>query len=755
MTSGFKQPTVSSWNSKTPDGPDPAIVIHQIIGLIRQAVPIEMAVAPDGKSFRTGPGEKNRRKGLSAITCRLVEDGVLGIQFELLKAPRSVRISAENLFAHLSRFGDKVRLIPPAQTTDSGQSSLWVEMRVQAIPMTPTRSGVFLSELKNLESAAIALQDELPEDLADSDLLERYKNISEILECILPGKESDDAFAPVLDAWCGQVIDFMSGSLSIAVAIQHPVAGDYLLAHLARHLSSAGGTVGRLMVPSLNGKTLVDLAGKAPGIVAVPAACLNFGINPYEMANEVQTMLQLLAGSGKQVIFTGNYPQLQSVFHGGQGGTSDPLLPVIRHAPDIPEDSMIRFSIDQVGWKSGGVPAALKSGLFDRIRSALSDLPASGRVRVLTALVQREWNILQAGGSPPRPARDFATDIHELSETFSGLPNRPRGGRLEHVQERLNAVLTRSDLADVVKTEILAQDDAIDQLVARLRMECLTRPDHQPIRYCAQGTPATGKSQSAVLVARELGIPYINIDAASIPDFYTASAQLLGSGRGIVGSYQSGRLEQAAKHHAGALVEVSDLDHAPPQVRSAIADIFLQILETGEGQSASGTMFSCANLVFAFTINLPNGRDEGVRKRIGFQDQTSDREIRNTVLSEIRDLFSGAFLSRIGTPILFRPLDGPALALIVERAIRASIWAAASRMRMNVDEVRVEPSVGSRVIGRMDTHVLAFGARAIIEEARSLAAEAFMEFLRKNRAGSSAVWIVDADSDERLTLRPA
>ena len=158
-------------------------------------------------------------------------------------------------------------------------------------------------------------------------------------------------------------------------------------------------------------------------------------------------------------------------------------------------------------------------------------------------------------------------------------------------------------------------------------MECLARPLYQPFRYCAQGTPATGKSESAILIAKLLNIPYVNIDAASMPDYYTATSQLLGSARGIVGSFQSGRLEQAAKHHSGALIEISDLDHASPNVRCVLADLFLQILETGEAQSATGAMFSCANLILAFTMNLPKGQDERVRKKIGFSSEPTRPEV--------------------------------------------------------------------------------------------------------------------------------
>ncbi|MBN1894354.1 ATP-dependent Clp protease ATP-binding subunit, partial [bacterium] len=481
---------------------------------------------------------------------------------------------------------------------------------------------------------------------------------------------------------------------------------------------------------------------------------LSFGTNVYEMANEIQTLLHVLSSSRKSVIFTGTYPQLQSVFHGGQGGSSDPMMPVVRHTPAMQMDPLIRFIISRNGRKSGGLSKSQEQDLFGLVQGSLSAVPRENRMRVLPALVNREIHrVLSSGNAAVKATGQYALSINGLAETLSGLSDKPRVGRFPHVQSHFTRVLTDPGLEDHLTERLLAQDEAISRLVSRLRMECLTRPPHQPLRYCSQGTPATGKSESAILLAGRLGVPYINIDAASIPDFYTASAQLLGSGRGIVGSYQSGRLEQAAKHHSGALVEVSDLDHAPAQVRSALADLFLQVLETGEAQSAAGAMFSCANIIFAFTINLPNGMDETVRKRFGFQEGPTERDIRRSVTSEIKTLFSSAFLSRIGTPILFKPLDGEALAVIVDRAVRASVLSAASRLDWEMAEVMVEKGVGKAVVDNIEANILAFGARGLLEEARTLAAEALMELQKKGGTPSGRSWSVGVEKPFRLVIR--
>jgi ATP-dependent Clp protease ATP-binding subunit ClpA len=318
-----------------------------------------------------------------------------------------------------------------------------------------------------------------------------------------------------------------------------------------------------------------------------------------------------------------------------------------------------------------------------------------------------------------------------LSETLAGLSPRPRVGRPPGVQDHFTRRLIDIGLPDFFKEYLLGQDDALEQVCLRLGSEVLTRPLHQPLRYCAEGTPATGKSESAVLLADWLGIPYINIDAASMPSSHTAASQLLGSGRGIVGSYQSGRLEQAAKHHAGAVIEVSDLDHAVSEVRSAMADLFLQILENGEAQSATGAMFSCANLIIAFTMNLPGGQDEKVHQGIGFQNKPDAREVRQRVVSELKTMLSGAFLSRIGTPILFTPLEGEALAAILSRALQKALMSAIKRLHLDFQEVLVGPETAQLVLASLESSVAAFGARTVLEHGRTLAARAILDLQRR------------------------
>jgi len=228
---------------------------------------------------------------------------------------------------------------------------------------------------------------------------------------------------------------------------------------------------------------------------------------------------------------------------------------------------------------------------------------------------------------------------------------------------------------------------------------------------------------------------------------------LLGSGRGIVGSHQSGRLEKAAKHHTGVVVEISDLDHARNDVRSSLSDLFLQVMETGEAQSSTGAMFSCANLIFAFTMNLPGGMDENIRKGIGFNSGVSHSEVSKRVVSEIKRMLSSAFLSRIGTPILFEPLEGEAMAVILEHAIEKAIRSAADRLLCNIREIVLEENLGLRIISSLESNVLSFGARALLEHGRSMAAKAFVELKQDGSQISGKKIIVSATNSGDMIIK--
>jgi hypothetical protein len=707
------------WNTNAP-----LEALKQVADLVSRAAALESSAALDGRSFHLNNPSKDPRPGILSASIELVDNSVILGRLELLRTSSRTRVDAAAIFGHLSSLGDRCRLLAPTTDSQTGENSLWVELKIQATPMSIARANAFLSELRNVRDLAVAIQAEVPLTTTDDGILAAYKSVADYLEPLMPWNAPSEL---PLD-WARETVDFLGGASSIALAAPHAILGDFALAALAYAGKEFGRTFGRILAPTINGRALVEAANTAPGTVVVPAVRLSLGTNPYELGNEMQALLAALTSAGTPALFTGTIEQLQSVFHGGQGAAANPLLPIVRYAPDAEIATLARFAVRSASRRFGGLAQRDEEDLTGEAMQGIEAHMPSEQRRILPGIASRVVNIWAAASkSTAAPVVNYAEALSGLSETLSGLSVKPRASRPAKVEESFTRLLTDPGLVDFFKDRLLGQDHALDELVARLRTEALTRPAHQPLRYCAQGTPATGKSESAVLLARRLEVPYVNIDAASIPDYYTAAAQLLGSGRGIVGSYQSGRLEQAAKHHAGAVVEVSDLDHARPSVRSALADLFLQVLETGEAQAANGALFSCANLIFAFTMNLPDGMDETVRKGIGFNSEVTREALTARVSLEIKRMLSSAFLSRVGAPILFDPITGPALAAIIERAIKSAIESAAIRLGLGVRDVIIAGGLGHAVISQRGPGSTSFGARALLERGRALAAQALAD----------------------------
>jgi hypothetical protein len=732
-------------------GAGPAVSLNQIAALINKCCSLEITVAADGGSFSS---VQKRRAGILSVYGEIVDKTVICINFEIIQTRGQVRVPASVLFNHLSTLGEKCHIIQSPRKLGEGETSLWVTLKAQAMPMSVARESAFLAELEKLDELAAAIQREVP-------VLESLENLANLFgkleECgldpVFPWdlkSTSDEA----MFAWAKTTLDCLNGNASVAIEAASPVLESYALASLAHVAGKSGRALGIFGDHAVNPKLIIELAGKAPGIVVVPAIRLSLGTNPYELNHEVQAMLSQLSHSTHPVLFTGTQEQLQSIFSGGQGGRNDPLSPILRHVPAVDIESLIRFAVNRAGKTHGGLPESVAKLLAEDILKALQSCDAAEQKRMLPLIAARTVRVWAEGQPDPVSISDYVVTMSAVSETLAGLASKSRSLRSPGVQEHFQKVLVDPELPDYLQENLLAQEIALNELIIRLRMECLTRPSHQPLRYCAQGTPGTGKSESAVLLANRLDIPYINIDAASMPDYYTAAAQLLGSGRGIVGSYQQGRLEQAAKHFRGALIEISDLDHAPASVRAVLADMFLQILDTGEGQSAAGSMFSCANLIFAFTMNLPDGMDEICRKNIGFSRQISRRDISARVTSEIKRMLSGAFLSRVGTPIIFEPLDGAALASILEQTIRKAIASAASRTHWRIGDVVLEEGLGTAILDSMKLNVTSFGARTLLEQGRILAAEAFVEFIRQHDSLQERTLRVSMISDGKLAIIP-
>ena len=741
-----------NWNSSTDAHSQGTAVLHEVARLCQSSLALDIVVSDDSTRFSTKTTETNP-DGIQNATAKLLDEDVLLIRLELIRADRISRIEAGTYFEHLSNLGPRVNLVPP-EKTDKETSSLWVELKVKPTPFTPIRENAFLDELAALQAMAKGLQSDLARSDGDKALANKYKDFEDKLEPVMPLRTDLLKTETGLVAWAEEVRSFLSGGNSVAIESPHSVELDYALAVIAAGQMENGSSLGRCVVPAVDAKAIVQLARAAPGALALSAVGIRMSTSLFDLSNETENLLASLAGSGNPAIFTGTQQQLQSVFSGGQGGAGDPLFPIVCHMPEIDFEGLARFMIINAARPAGGVSTRAESELTERIVRSLEEYGESERKRLVQTIARKAVNDW-AGGAKSNSTSDtvYVKALRGRSETFAGLSDKPRVKRAPNVQVRFTRVLRDPGLPAYFKTRLLCQDRAIEEQCEILATEALARPGHQLIRSCSVGTSGTGKSEFCVLLARRLGIPYVNIDAASMPDHHMAVTQLLGSGRGFVGSYQAGRLEQIAKHHTGAVVEVSDLDHAAPDVRATLPEIFLQALETGEAQAANGAMFSCANIIFIFTMNLLAGMDEKVQTSIGFQQNPSRAQVTREAVTEMKQMLSNAFLGRIGTPVFYESLTGDALAQILERSMKEALCTAIRRLSLEVGAVRLAEGIGPTVLRSLQANLSSFGARALLEHGRRLAAMALNEWVSNDPDGLATELVLDSGESGKLVIR--
>jgi hypothetical protein len=737
--------------SSTPMGSN-ADFILQLSGLVTETLKMKPVISPDYRNLHA-IAPSSQKKGIESVKGEYLDDNTFQLQMLVLSASTDAVVPVSLLIEHLSDLGERIQILPPTEQDALTQSVLRLGMGIDAKPMSHTRYANIVRVLQRIDFFAAELQEMLPEPFTHLNLSELYEDVKSYILPVFPMQTSVLESLPAFWLWLKDTMQFIHSNLSVALVTEHPLTESFLLSAIAAELNEYGRSLGKLAAPSINTKSITEVYERAPGLLVIPSAAIAAGSNVYEIGADIQNLMKLLQAMGGNMLFTGTFQEHQSTFHGGQGGGSSPLLPVIRTFPGAPDTpALVRFAVDDACRKKGNKSRAEKDALTEKMIKDLERIDPAKHIQYIPMLTGRAMNLANKKPLAVEDTGTLTSLVEQASETFSGLNAKPLNGRNKQNQDLLTAKLTDPGLERYLKENLVAQDRAIEQVTGKLYEEVLTRPLHQPLRLCLQGTPATGKSESAVLVAKWLNVPYVNIDAASIPDYYTVSAQLLGSGRGIVGSFKAGRLEETARHHKPVVVEISDLDHAAPNVRSAMADLFLQVMGSGQAQSAVGNMFSCANLILIFTINLPEGKDEQVYKPgIGFNNLPTDKTIRGDVLKEVKLLFSSAFLSRVGMPILFNTLRGEDLLIIAERALSDALVTAADRLGDEIGNIEISQDAAAAVIGQLDQQD-SMGARLIQEVARSMVTSAYLAYRNKNEEHKYKQLCVEAEDTDSLTI---
>ena len=213
------------------------------------------------------------------------------------------------------------------------------------------------------------------------------------------------------------------------------------------------------------------------------------------------------------------------------------------------------------------------------------------------------------------------------------------------------------DLETELKSHIIAQDEAIDELTRAIKRSYagLNKADTPIGSFLFVGPTGVGKTALATQLAKSMHIHFERLDMSEYMESHAIS-RLVGAPPGYVGYEQGGLLTEIIKKHPHTVLLLDEVEKAHPD----IMNILLQIMDGAKLTDNNGVVSDFKNVILIMTSNLGT-KEPNV---MGFSKDSSLKTSK-----AINEFFTPEFRNRLNAIVEFKPLDIKALSSIVELEI--------------------------------------------------------------------------------------
>jgi ATP-dependent Clp protease ATP-binding subunit ClpC len=247
-------------------------------------------------------------------------------------------------------------------------------------------------------------------------------------------------------------------------------------------------------------------------------------------------------------------------------------------------------------------------------------------------------------------------DIAEVVSRATGIP-------VAQLTEEEKERLLR--LEEHLHRRVIGQDEAVAAVAEAVRRSRagLSDPNRPIGSFLFLGPTGVGKTELARALAEALfgsEDRMIRIDMSEFQERHTVS-RLVGAPPGYVGYEEAGQLTEAVRRTPYAVLLLDEIEKA----HADVFNILLQVLDDGRLTDGQGRTVDFKNTVVIMTSNL--GSDVIGRRALGFGASApaaggaDDEQLRDRVMTRLRESFRPEFLNRIDEIIVFRHLDEPQL----------------------------------------------------------------------------------------------
>jgi ATP-dependent Clp protease ATP-binding subunit ClpB len=253
-------------------------------------------------------------------------------------------------------------------------------------------------------------------------------------------------------------------------------------------------------------------------------------------------------------------------------------------------------------------------------------------------------------------------------QEIAGVVSKWTGIPVSRMLEEEAAKLARME--ETLKGSVIGQDNAVKKVVDAVKRSRVGISDpNRPIgSFLFLGPTGVGKTElSRKLAEFMFNDPeaLVRVDMSEFMEKHSV-AKLIGAPPGYVGYEEAGTLTERIRHRPYAVVLFDEIEKAHPEV----FNILLQVLDSGHLTDGKGRKINFKNTIIVLTSNI-GGEYMDRMAHMGFgtgdvTDASRYEEVKEKVMSSLKEHFRPEFLNRLDDIISFDVLSKEALARIVD-----------------------------------------------------------------------------------------
>ncbi len=262
--------------------------------------------------------------------------------------------------------------------------------------------------------------------------------------------------------------------------------------------------------------------------------------------------------------------------------------------------------------------------------------------------VRKEWKDSTRASHKQVTQQDIANIVSDWSGIPVGELSKAESERLLNLEQELH-------------NRVAGQEEAIKAVSRAVRRSRsgLKDPNRPVGSFIFLGPTGVGKTELTKALAEALfgdENAMLRLDMSEYMEKHTV-AKLIGSPPGYVGFDEGGQLTERVRRKPYSVILFDEIEKAHPDV----FNMLLQILEDGRLTDSQGRTVSFKNTVIIMTSNVGARQIVNNTVTLGFNsvsrgDNASD-SLRETVMTELKNVFRPEFLNRIDDIIVFSKLS--------------------------------------------------------------------------------------------------